>query len=177
VTIFHAVLLLIALQRGGELLLARANTRSLMRQGGIEIDRAGYKRIVMLHVAWFAALLWAVPSAMPPNRPLLALFALLQITRIWAIASLGWRWTTRVIVLPDAPLVTRGPYRWVRHPNYLIVAAELAILPLAFAAVAIAVIFSTCNGWLLWRRIRLEDAALGRHSYHIRETLPRRNLL
>jgi methyltransferase len=177
VTIFHAVLLFVAVQRGGELLLARANTISLLRQGGIEIDRDGYKYIVLLHAAWFAALLWAVPSAMPPNRPLLALFALLQIARVWVIASLGWRWTTRLIVLPAAPLVARGPYRWLRHPNYLIVAAELAILPLAFAAVAIAAVFSACNGWLLWRRIRLEDAALGRHSYHIRETLPRRNLL
>jgi methyltransferase len=177
VTIFHAVLLFVALQRGGELLLARANTASLLRQGAIEIDRDGYKYIVLLHTAWLAALFATVPPATPPNWPLLILFGVLQIARIWVIISLGRRWTTRLIVLPGAPLVAPGPYRWLRHPNYLIVAAELAILPLAFAAVAIAVLFSACNGWLLWRRIRLEDAALGRDSYHIRETLPRRNLL
>ena len=176
-TIFHAVLLFVVLQRGGELLLARANTASLLRQGAIEIDRDGYKYIVLLHAAWFLVMVATVPPPTPPNWPLLALFGLLQVARIWVIASLGRRWTTRLIVLPGAPLVARGPYRWLRHPNYLIVAAELAILPLAFAAVTIAVLSSACNGWLLWRRIRLEDDALDRDSYHIHETLPRRNLL
>nr|UXE45958.1 hypothetical protein Hi04_10k_c5482_00004 [uncultured bacterium] len=176
-TIFHTVLLFVALQRATELLLARANSASLLRQGAVEIDHDGYKYIVILHAAWLAALLATVPPATLPNWPLLILFGMLQVARIWVIASLGRRWTTRLIVLPGAPPVARGPYRWLRHPNYLIVAAELAILPLAFAAVAIAVLFSACNGWLLFRRIRLEDAALGCDSYHIRETLPRRNLL
>jgi methyltransferase len=177
VTIFHAVLLFVALQRGGELLLARANTASLLRQGAIEIDHDGYKYVVLLHATWLAALFATVPPATPPNWPLLMPFGVLQVARIWVIASLGRRWTTRLIVLPGVPLVARGPYHWLRHPNYLIVAAEVAILPLAFAAVAIAVLFSACNGWFLWRRIRLEDAALGRGSHHIHETLPRRNLL
>jgi methyltransferase len=177
VTIFHAVLLFVALQRGGELLLARANTASLLRRGASEIDRAGYRYIVLLHAAWLAALAVAVPPETPPDWPLLTLFGLLQVARVWAIASLGRRWTTRLIVLPGAPLVARGPYRWLRHPNYLIVAAEVAILPLAFAAVAIAVVFSACNGWLLLRRIRLENAALAGDSYHIHETLPHGNRL
>jgi len=82
---------------------------------------------------------------------------------------------SRLIVPRAAPAVTAGPYRWLDHPNYLIVAGEMAILPLAFAAVAIAVVFSACNALLLARRIRLENATLGRPSYHIRETLPRRN--
>ena len=112
---------------------------------------------------------------MPPRWPLLTLFMLLQSGRIWVIASLGRRWTTRLIVLRGAPLVTGGPYRWFRHPNYLIVAGEMAILPLAFDALAIAVGFSACNALLLLRRIRLEQAALGLPSYHIRETLPRRS--
>jgi methyltransferase len=105
------------------------------------------------------------------------MFGVLQAARIWVIASLGRRWTTRLIVVPGAPLVAAGPYRWLNHPNYLIVAGEVAILPLAFAAVAIAVGFSACNGLLLARRIRIEDGALGLSSYHNRETLPRRNLL
>ena len=176
-TIFHAVLLFVALQRVGELALARRNTARLLRLGAVEIDRAGYKYIVALHVAWLTALFATVPANTPPNWLLLTLFAALQVARIWVIASLGGRWTTRLIALPGASLVRWGPYRWIRHPNYLIVAAELAILPLAFAAVAIAVGFSACNGWLLMRRIHLEDAALGRPSYHIRETLPRRNSL
>lgn len=160
-TVFYAILILVALQRAGELALARRNTARLRRLGAIEIDRGGYKFLVATHAAWLVALAVTVPAAAPPNGPLLALFGVLQAARIWVIASLGGRWTTRLIVLPGAPLVARGPYRWLRHPNYVIVAAELAILPLAFAAVAIAVVFSACNGLLLARRIRLEDAALG----------------
>jgi methyltransferase len=177
VTIFHGVLLFVAAQRGGELVLAQINTKSLLRRGAIEIDRGGYKFIVALHAAWLLALFAAVPAETPPNWLLLALYGALQIARIWVIASLGRRWTTRIIVLSGAPLVARGPYRWLHHPNYLIVVIELAILPLAFAAIAVAIVFSACNGLLLARRIRLEDAALSRHSHHIRETLPPRNLL
>ncbi len=176
-TVLQAILLAVTLQRAGELALARRNTARLRRLGAIELDRGGYKFIVAMHVAWLTALSTAVPAGTPPNWPLLALFGALQAARIWVIASLGGRWTTRLIVLPGAPPVARGPYRWLRHPNYAIVAAELAILPLAFAAAAIAVGFSACNGLLLARRIRLEDAALGHPSYHIRETLPRRNSL
>jgi methyltransferase len=158
-------------------MLAHLNTARLLRLGAIEIDRDGYKFIVALHAAWLATLYVAVPAATVPNWPLLALFGALQAARVWVIASLGRRWTTRVIVLPGAPLVARGPYRWVRHPNYLIVAGEMAILPLAFAAVTIAAAFSACNGLLLARRSRLEEAALGLRSHHIRETQPRRNSL
>jgi methyltransferase len=176
-TVLHAVLLFVLLQRGGELLLARANTARLIRRGAVEIDRGGYKFLVALHAAWLAALFTAIPAATSPNWSLLALFIALQAARIWVIVSLGARWTTRLIVLPGAPLVARGPYRWLRHPNYMIVGAEVAILPLAFAAVAIAAAFSACNVVLLARRIRLEEAALDPASYHIRVTLPRRNLL
>ncbi|HML09404.1 MAG TPA: isoprenylcysteine carboxylmethyltransferase family protein [Stellaceae bacterium] len=160
-TIFHAVLAFVALQRGGELLLARANTRRLIQAGAIEFDRAGYKWFVLLHAAWLVALLATVPAATSPNWPLLAVFFALQAGRVWVIWSLGRRWTTRLVVLPGAPLVASGPYRWLDHPNYLIVIGEVAILPLAFAAVAIAVGFSACNLLLLARRIRLEARALG----------------
>jgi methyltransferase len=172
VSVFYATLLFVLLQRGAELALAHANTARLLGQGAVEIDRGGYKFIVALHAAWLVALFATVPAAAPPSWSLLALFGVLQAMRIWVIASLGRRWTTRIIVLPGAPLVARGPYRWLRHPNYLIVAAEVAILPLAFAAVAIAILFSACNGLLLLRRIRLEETALGLGSYHIRETQP-----
>jgi methyltransferase len=159
-TIFQAVLALVLVQRGGELIFARANTVRLLRLGAIEIDRAGYKWFVVLHAAWLISLALAIPAATPPYWPLLALFFLLQAGRVWVMASLGRRWTTRLIVCPGAALVASGPYRLFRHPNYLIVLGELAILPLAFNAFAIAVGFSICNTALLLRRIRLERAAL-----------------
>lgn len=159
-TVFEATLGLVLLQRGGELMLAHANTVRLLRLGAVEVDRAGYKWLVALHAAWLIALALTVPSATPPHWPLLALFFLLQAGRVWVIATLGRRWTTRLIVRPGAALVTSGPYRLLRHPNYLIVFGELAILPFAFDAFAIAVGFSLCNAALLGRRIRLEDAAL-----------------
>lgn len=159
-TIFQAVLALVLLQRCGELILARANTVRLLRLGAVEVDRAGYRWFVALHAAWLIALVLTVAVATPPHWPLLALFFLLQAGRVWVIASLGRRWTTRLIVRPGAALVTSGPYRLFRHPNYLIVLGELAILPLAFNAFAIAVAFSLCNAALLLRRIRLEHAAL-----------------
>ena len=84
----------------------------------------------------------------------------MQLGRIWVIASLGRHWTTRLIVLPGAPLVRRGPYRFVRHPNYLIVVAEIAVLPLAFGAVAITIVFSLANLLLVARRIAIEERAL-----------------
>ena len=174
-TVFHAVLALVVLQRGGELWLARANTVRLLAQNAVEIDRAGYKYFVVLHAAWLAAMAVFVPPATPPSYPLLAVFGVLQLGRVWVIASLGRRWTTRLIVPPGAPASTAGPYRWLDHPNYWIVAGEVAILPLAFGAVAIAAASSACNAALLVRRLRLENTALGRSSYHIRETLPRRN--
>jgi methyltransferase len=174
-TIFHAVLTLVLLQRIGELILARTNTRRLLEQDAIEIDRPGYKWFVALHAAWLGTLAATVPAATRPHPALLTVFVLLQAGRIWVMASLGRRWTTRLIVLPGAPLATRGPYRWLRHPNYLIVIGELAILPLAFDALAIAVAFSACNAFLTARRIRFEQAALGLSSYHIHETLPRRS--
>jgi methyltransferase len=165
-TVFYAVLGFVVLERGAELILAHRNTARLLRQGAREIDRAGYQWFVVLHAGWLAALAATVPAATAPDWPLLALLFLLQA---------GRGWTTRLIVLPAAPPVVRGPYRWLSHPNYLIVFGEVAILPLAFDAIALAIAFSLCNGALLLRRIRLEQAALGISSHHIRETLPHRN--
>lgn len=168
-TVFQTVLTLVLLQRCGELILARVNTVHLLRLGAVEIDRAGYKWFVALHAAWLIALAVTVPVATPPHWPLLALFFLLQAGRVWVIGSLGRQWTTRLIVRPGAALITSGPYRLLHHPNYLIVLGEVAILPLAFNAFAIAVAFSMCNAALLLRRIRLERAALDFSC----ETLPR----
>ena len=116
--------------------------------------------LVALHAAWLATIFATVPPNTPPSLPLAALFAVLLVARAWTIASLGRYWTTRVITLPDEPLVRRGPYRFLRHPNYLIVAGEIAVLPLIFGAWRLALLFSVANAALLWYRIRVEDRAL-----------------
>ena len=158
--ILHWVLGLVVLQRLAELALAAHNTRRLKARGALEAGQSHYPLIVLLHAAWLITLALLVPAATPPSWPLLALFAALQAGRVWVIASLGHYWTTRIITLPAAPLVRRGPYRYLRHPNYLIVALEIAVLPLAFGAIGIAIVFSLLNGAMLWHRLRVETRAL-----------------
>jgi methyltransferase len=162
VGICQIVVLLVALQRLAELILARRNTRRLQAAGGIEHGAGHYPLFVALHGGWLAALFVLVPAEAPAHWGLLGLYGLLQLGRLWVIASLGGRWTTRVIVLPEAPLITRGPYRFVRHPNYLIVALEVPLLPLAFGAWQIALGFGLANLALLAHRIRIEERALAR---------------
>jgi methyltransferase len=160
VTWLYPTLASVAAERLGELLWAEQNTRRLRRQGAVEADAAGYPLFVPLHAGWLAAMALLVPAAATPIGSLLLLFAVLQLLRLWVLVSLGRFWTTRLLTLPGAPLVRKGPYRWVRHPNYFVVAAEIAVLPLAFGAVAIAVLFSVLNLLLLGRRIRIEDRLL-----------------
>jgi methyltransferase len=160
VTALYWTLGLVALQRLVELAFARSNTARLRRQGAVEADAGAYPLYVLLHAGWLMSLAIFVPAATPPNWLLLGLFALLQLGRIWVLASLGRYWTTRIITLPDAPLVQTGPYRYFRHPNYLLVIAEIAVLPLAFGAVAIAATFSVLNLALIARRIRIEAGVL-----------------
>ncbi len=154
------VILLVALQRLAELGYARRNARRLLAAGGVEHGAGHYPLFVALHGAWLAALFVMVPAEAPADWGLLGLYGLLQLGRLWVIASLGRRWTTRVIVVPGAPLVTRGPYRFLRHPNYLIVALEIPVLPLAFGAWQIALGFGLANLALLAHRIRVEERAL-----------------
>jgi methyltransferase len=159
-SILYVVLGVVAAQRAGELALAAANTRRLRARGAVEIDAGGYPWFVLLHAAWLGSLALLVPPDAAPSWPLLGIFAVLQLGRLWVIATLGRRWTTRIIVLPGATLVEAGPYRFLRHPNYAIVAAEIAILPLAFGVVAIALVFSAINLALIARRIAIEENAL-----------------
>jgi methyltransferase len=160
VTALYWTLGLVALQRVIELGHARSNTARLRRLGAEEVDAGGYPFYVLLHTGWLTSLAVFVPATIPPYWPLIGVFALLQLGRIWVIASLGRYWTTRIITLPDSPLVRTGPFRYLRHPNYLLVVAEIAVLPLAFGAVAIAVIFSALNLLLIARRIRIEERVL-----------------
>ena len=154
------IVALVALQRLGELVHARRNTRRLLAAGAVEVGADHYPLFILLHGAWLLALLLAVPEDAPLHWPLIGLFAALLAARVWTIASLGKYWTTRIITLPGAPLVKRGPYRFLHHPNYLVVIAEIAILPLAFGAWEIALVFSLMNLLLLRHRVRVEEAAL-----------------
>lgn len=154
-----AVLTFVTVQRLGELVLARANTRRLLAQGATEHGAGHYPIIVALHAAWLAGL-WALAWDRPLHIGWLAVFGALQLARIWVIAALGRRWTTRVIILPGEPLVHRGPYRLIRHPNYAVVAAEIAVLPIAFDLWLYAALFFAANALVLRHRIRTENAAL-----------------
>jgi methyltransferase len=154
------VLTAVALQRLAELALAARNTRHLLAEGAQEIGAAHYPLFVLLHGSWLVALAIMVPRDTPPNLPLLCAFALLQLGRIWVMVSLGRFWTTRIVTLPEGPLVSRGPYRWFRHPNYWIVAGEIVVLPLAFGQWLIALVWTVLNALLLRHRIRLEESAL-----------------
>ena len=158
--ILWIVLLLVAAQRLAELVYARRNTRRLLEEGARESGAGHYPLLVGLHVLWLAALALLVPPETAPNWSLLAVFAVLQCLRIWVLASLGRYWTTRIITLPGAALVRRGPYRFLRHPNYLVVAGEILVLPLAFGAWEIAVVFSLANAAILAFRIRCEERTL-----------------
>ena len=156
---------LVTLQRLAELVLARRNTARLLAQGAYEVGARHYPLIVALHAAWLTGL-WFIVLARAPT--LIAgvdwvwfgLFVILQLGRAWVIATLGPRWTTRIIVLPGAPLVTSGPFRFVSHPNYWVVAGEIATLPLAFGLPWYALAFSGLNAGVMWLRIKAEDAAL-----------------
>jgi methyltransferase len=155
------ILALVTLQRLGELVLSSRNTRRLLSRGAHEVGAGHFPLIVAVHVAWLACLWWMAPGrAIDPFW--LAMFVLLQIVRIWVIATLGRRWTTRIIVAGDAPLVRRGPYRIVNHPNYWVVVGEIAALPLAFGLWRTALLFSLLNAAVLAVRIRAENHALGR---------------
>jgi methyltransferase len=153
------ILALVTLQRLGELVLARRNTRRLVARGAVEVGAEHYPIMVGLHAAWLIGLWWFAWNR-PADLLWLAVYLGLQALRAWTIASLGERWTTRIVILPGAPLVRRGPYRFVPHPNYLVVAGEIPVLPAVFHMWAYAAVFSVLNASLLWVRIRAEDRAL-----------------
>lgn len=145
-------------QRGAELILARRNTRRLLARGAVEHGAGHYPLIVALHAAWLAAICvfgWSNPVS--PGW--LAAFVLLQLCRAWVLASLGSRWTTRIIVL-DEPLVRRGPYRWMRHPNYAVVVTEILVAPMVLGLWPVAAVFTILNAVVLRIRITAEARAL-----------------
>jgi methyltransferase len=159
VNLASVILVLVTVQRLGELALSRHNTSKLLARGAIEVGAGHYPLIVSVHAAWLIAL-WIWGRGESVNLVALALFIVLQGLRIWIIATLGGRWTTRIIVLPGEPLVASGPYRYLSHPNYAVVAAEIATLPLALHLPMLALIFTALNGAVLAIRLRAETRAL-----------------
>lgn len=148
----------LVVQRLAELAIARRNTRRLLARGAVEHGARHYPLIVALHAGWLVCI--AVFGWGGPVHPLfLALFVVFQVLRVWILATLGRRWTTRIIVTGE-PLVRRGPFRWLRHPNYTLVVAEIAVAPLVLGLTWVAVLFSVLNAAVLWIRIRAENAAL-----------------
>ncbi len=153
-------------QRLLELSFAHLNTVRLRARGGVEFGAAHYPVIIVLHASWILGL-WILGRDRPIIGFWLAVFVILQACRLWVIGSLGRRWTTRVIVLPGAAAVKRGPYRWLRHPNYLVVALEIAVVPLALGLPIYALIYSIANAAVLAYRIRIENDALTRAAQPI----------
>lgn len=159
-TAWYLLIALIVIQRLVELAIARINTRRLLAEGGVEVGAGHYPLIVGLHAAWFVCLIVFVPGDSFIDPVLLGLFVLLQLGRVWVLTSLGRYWTTRIITVPGAPLVRRGSFRFVRHPNYLIVEAEIIVVPMIAGAWELAVVFGLANAAVLALRIRVEESAL-----------------
>ena len=158
------VVLAVGVLRIAELALAHHNTRNLLARGGQEFGRRHYPLFVLLHGGWLTTMFIAIPTNSPSNTFLLLGFVILQFCRLWVIVSLGPYWTTRIISAPEFPRLICGPYRWVKHPNYIVVTAEIAALPIAFGAWEISVLFSALNGGLLIWRIKIEEHVLAQRQ-------------
>lgn len=148
----------LVVQRLAELALARRNTARLLDRGAVEHGAAHYPLIVALHAGWLACIA-VLGWGQPVHAGWLALFVLLQGVRLWILATLGPRWTTRIIVTGE-PLVRRGPFRWLRHPNYMLVVAEIAVAPLVLGLGGVAAAFTVLNAVVLSIRLRAENRAL-----------------
>ena len=156
-----ALLLFVTLQRLVELVHSRRNTQRLLAEGAVEIGADHYPLLVMLHATWLIALWILVVSGHAAIWwPAVIGYGLAEIARAWVMISLGRYWTTRILVPRTTPLVQRGPYRFLRHPNYWVVAFEIALLPLALGSWSLALIFSIINGAVLALRIRVEETSL-----------------
>lgn len=153
------LLLFVTAQRLLELVYARGNEARLRASGAVEVGAAHYPAIVALHASWLI-MLWLIGRDQPLQPVWTGLYLLLQLGRAWVLATLGRRWSTRVFVVPGETLVARGPYRFVSHPNYVVVACEIFVLPLALGLPVLCVVFGIANLAVLWWRIRVEGRAL-----------------
>jgi methyltransferase len=160
----HAILAVVALQRGVEWLVARANAGRLVSRGGVAVPRDGVAGLVAVHVAWLAAIAieraaFGARMAAPWAVPLGVAVALVEALRVWLLATLGRRWTIRVVVMPGETPVHRGPYRFLRHPNYVVLTLELLLIPAWLGAWWTAAGVALPHAATLAYRIRREEAA------------------
>ena len=148
----------VIVQRLSELVLAKRNTARLLERGAVEHGASHYPVMVLLHTCWVLALVvFGLNQAV--SLGWLFAFAILQVLRVWILASLGERWTTRIIVLNE-PLVLSGPFKWFRHPNYMLVVAEIIVTPMVLGLVWVALLFTALNASMLFWRIKIEEQAL-----------------
>ncbi|MCJ7839505.1 hypothetical protein MUB24_01000 [Lederbergia sp. NSJ-179] len=161
---FLALISFIAVQRLFELYIARKNEKWMLQKGGMEYGQEHYPYMVMMHISFFISLLVEVTLTDQGQARLwpvfLVVFVLLQMARIWVISTLGKHWNTKIIVLPGADIIKKGPFQYVKHPNYMIVTLELLVVPLMFHAYITAIIFFLLNQWILSIRIAVEEEAL-----------------
>jgi methyltransferase len=163
---YYLLILVVGIERLAELVVAKRNAEWSFAQGGKEFGRRHYRVMVALHTALLLGCViepWALHRPFIPwlGWPMVAVLVASQGLRWWCISTLGRRWNTRVIVLPHEPLVQRGPYRFIHHPNYVAVVAEGVALPLVHTAWLTALIFTVANAALLTVRIRVENSVLG----------------
>jgi methyltransferase len=162
--LFLLFLAFLIFQRISELLLARKNETAVRKMGALEYDSGGYRTIVLMHAAFFLSLVseyLILGRALNGHWPILiAIFLLTQALRYWSILSLGKFWNTKILVVPGARAVTRGPYKYLRHPNYLAVVLEIAVVPLIFSCYITSALFTVLNLIALRRRIKIEESAL-----------------
>jgi methyltransferase len=151
---------LVLIQRGAEEIHSARNTRALVARGAREEGAGYYQVVAVAHLSWIAALFFLISPDEQPIWPLIGLYLALQVARYWVIATLGPYWTHRIITLDDAPMVSSGAFRFMKHPNYAITVAETLLLPSAFRAFALALIMTAIWVAVLSYKIRLEDAAL-----------------
>ncbi|MBI1244844.1 MAG: hypothetical protein GC202_07545 [Alphaproteobacteria bacterium] len=149
----------VTVQRLLEVLAAARNTAALRERGAVEYGASHYPFMIALHTSWLGGL-WLLGHGVAPDMGWLAVYAVLQVVRIWIRATLGRRWTTRILVVPGERLVRAGPYRFIAHPNYVVVVGEIAVLPLCLGLPVYALVFSLLNAVMLAVRIRVENAAL-----------------
>jgi methyltransferase len=162
--LFYIIIAIVIIQRLVELIIAKRNEKWMRSQGAFEAGAVHYPIMVTMHIAFFISLLIEVLVINKPLSPfwipLLSIFLIAQIARVWCLTSLGKFWNTKIIILPGADVVKKGPYKFIRHPNYVIVATELLVLPLIFSAYFTAIVFSLLNLWMLSVRIPVEEREL-----------------
>lgn len=161
--IFYLILVFVIIQRLVELFIAKRNEKRMRAKGAYEVGASHYPFMILLHAGFFFSLLVEVlyfKSMVDPFYSLLVVFVVLQLFRVWCLVSLGMYWNTKIIILPGADVVVRGPYSFIRHPNYLVVCLELLVLPLLFQAYVTAIVFTILNFIMLAVRIPVEEKAL-----------------